>query len=156
MTDVYTFWYFKIMVITYDMRSIQYDVLNIQLIKAWTLPSYASYLQALFLTVSCLLPASSPLPAYQPPYGEKLKPKPFRYEYGVQGVGQGAAFNKEETQVSWIHLGVKNITLFLPRMRKEMCLAQLLFLYQMEGFRQQTIMQISMMGEKIFIHIYLL
>merc|ERR1711892_533831 len=32
------------------------------------------------------------------PYGEKLNPKPFQYEYGLQSSGQDAAFKKKEIQ----------------------------------------------------------
>jgi len=38
-------------------------------------------------------------PDYIPPYGERLKPKPFKYEYGLQSKVTGASFNKKEVQV---------------------------------------------------------
>merc|ERR1712123_359907 len=41
-------------------------------------------------------PADS-LPDYEPPYGEKLNPKPFQYEFGLQAPS-GAAFSKKEIQ----------------------------------------------------------
>jgi len=37
-------------------------------------------------------------PDYIPPYGERLKPKPFKYEYGLQSKVTGASFNKKEVQ----------------------------------------------------------
>merc|ERR1711892_1618167 len=39
-----------------------------------------------------------PHPSYVPPYGERLQPKPFVYEYGVQDSRHGGAFTKKETQ----------------------------------------------------------
>ena len=41
------------------------------------------------------------LPDYEPPYGEKLNPKPFQYEYGLQSQESGAAFSKKEIQVEF-------------------------------------------------------
>jgi hypothetical protein len=38
-------------------------------------------------------------PDYEPPYGEKLNPKPFQYEYGLESARSGAAFSKKEAQV---------------------------------------------------------
>ena len=39
-------------------------------------------------------------PDYEPPYGEKLNPKPFQYEYGLEPASSGAVFSKKETQVT--------------------------------------------------------
>ena len=59
-------------------------------------------LQALFVCIS-LLPYVASIaeskPDYTPPYGEKINPKPFQYEYGLQSSGQDAAFKKIEIQV---------------------------------------------------------
>merc|ERR1712123_195331 len=56
---------------------------------------------ALFLSIS-LFPFAACVadshPEYEPPYGEKLKPKPFKYEYGLHSPSSDAAFSKKETQ----------------------------------------------------------
>merc|ERR1712123_263666 len=56
---------------------------------------------ALFVCIS-LLPYVASIaeskPDYEPPYGEKLNPKPFQYEYGLQSQESGAAFSKKEIQ----------------------------------------------------------
>merc|ERR1712123_75703 len=56
---------------------------------------------ALFLSIS-LFPFAACVadshPEYEPPYGEKLKPKPFKYEYGLHSPSSDAAFSKKDSQ----------------------------------------------------------
>ena len=52
-----------------------------------------------FASLLLLTSPADSLPDYQPPYGEKLNPKPFQYEFGLQAAS-GAAFSKKEAQVS--------------------------------------------------------
>ena len=49
------------------------------------------------LIVWCLVHWVHSRPGYEPPYGERLQPKPFKYQYGLQGAGPG--FTKKEVQV---------------------------------------------------------
>ena len=37
-------------------------------------------------------------PEYEPPYGEKIIPKPFKYGYGLHSSSSDADFSKNETQ----------------------------------------------------------
>ena len=55
-----------------------------------------SLLQVVLMVRSKALPRAD----YQLPYGEKLQPKPFKYEYGLDSSNSGgASFKKKETQV---------------------------------------------------------
>ena len=54
--------------------------------------------QALFTFLLALCSADAH-PDYEPPYGEKLNPKPFQYEYGLESASSGAVFSKKEAQV---------------------------------------------------------
>ena len=57
------------------------------------------FVQAIFAFLLIICHAES-RPDYEPPYGEKLHPKPFQYEYGLEPASSGAAFSKKETQVT--------------------------------------------------------
>ena len=60
-------------------------------------PHDAGILLLQSLLVWCMLHCVHTKPGYEPPYGERLQPKPFKYQYGLQGAG--AAFTKKEVQV---------------------------------------------------------